>query len=286
MRASSLSHQHVIELLSRYFVPVYLAKDDSRDLQPSQSDREEVTRISRECRERKLDAGSVCVYLIRPSGEVLATLLVQKASKPENLIPLLQQIIKQEKVVARDPKTAKAVAFRSAVPLPPEGGVRLHVMTRFEGNRANYGLSEDWVALTADEVQSFLPQEGMKQGASWSIPEKVVEKLYRYFYPPGPNWDTRQSKVLKASLTATAGATTAQGTEIRLRGGVELTYPFAGVGTEGKVTAKLVGLARVQSPQRQLTAFTLVTEEALFVWNWEGKPQPEKMAIAVELEAR
>src|SRR5262249_25296762 len=120
----------------------------------------------------------------------------------------------------------------------------------------------------------------------WQVPEKVAEKLFRYFYPPGPNWDSRQSSVTKANLSATLAAMSVQGTEITLRGSVELSYPFAGAGTDGKVTAKLVGVVRYNPQKRQLLSLAMVAEEAQFVWMWQGKPQPEKMAIAVEMEQR
>jgi hypothetical protein len=77
---------------------------------------------------------------------------------------------------------------------------------------------------------------------------------------------------------------TAQGLEVTLRGTVELSYPFAGPGTNGKVNAKLVGLVRFNPQKKAITSLALVAEDAQFLWTWQGQPQPEKMAIAVELE--
>lgn len=287
MRASSLSNKQVIELLGKHFVPVFVAKDDSRELQPCKTDLEELARISRECRQRSLDAGTVCVYIVHPDGSMLATQMVQKASKPENLIPLLKDIIAKEKVEPRQSGSSfRAATLRKKVQPKTDDGVILHVYTRFDGNRANYGLSEDWVELTADEWAAFLPKEGSKTGASWPVPEKVAEKLFRTFFPPGPNWDARQGQVRKAALTATLTTGNAKSAELALRGQVELSYPFAGPDTDGKVTAKLVGVVRTDARRKALTTFALVSEDAQFVWQWQGKPQPERMAIAVELEAR
>lgn len=284
MRASSLSNKQVIELLTQYFIPVFVAKDDSRQVQPSKADLDEVLRISRECRDRNLPAGSVCAYIIHPDGSVLATQMVQQASKPENLVPLLKDIIAKEKLSPRDAKAARAAALRKPVQPKADGGLVLHVWTRFEGGRADYGLSEDWVELAPSEWAAFVPPTGKKPGASWPVPEEVAKKLFRTFFPPGPNWDIRQSHVLKAGLTATVLTVNANGMEIALRGAVELSYPFAGPGTDGQVTAKLVGIVRYDPRKNALSSLALVSEEAQYVWQWQGKPQPEKMAIAVEME--
>src|SRR5262245_54470783 len=155
MRASSLSNKQVIELLTTYFVPVFVAKDDSRQVEPSKADQEELLRISRECRQRSLESGSVCVYIVHPDGSVLTTQLVQKAAKPDNLIPLLKEVIAKEKVPPRDPKTVQAAELRKPVRPKTDGGLILHVWTRFEGGRADFGLSEDWVELAPPEWAAF-----------------------------------------------------------------------------------------------------------------------------------
>jgi hypothetical protein len=284
MRASSLSNKEVIELLSKHFVPVLVAKDESRDIKHTEADKAELLRISRECQKRKLTAGTVCVYIIHPDGAVLGTLLVQKASKPENLVPFLKEIVEKEKPPARDAEPVRASAARKPIEPKGDGTVRLHVITRFEGGRKNYGLSEDWIELTPEEWTAFLPASAAKPGTSWNVSEKVTEKLFRCFYPPGPNWDMRQSKVLKSELTATLSADSSKEAEVSLRGSVELSYPFAGKGTDGKVTAKLVGLVRGSPKEKTITSFTIVSEEAQHVWHWQEKPLAERMAIAVELE--
>src|SRR5262249_40527302 len=106
MRVSSLSNPQVIALLQQYFVPVYVGRDESRQIQPSPEDQRELRRVGDECRKCGLEAGSVCVYVIPPDGAMLATQVVQKASKPEQLVPSLQQIIEKERVQAR-PSEAK-----------------------------------------------------------------------------------------------------------------------------------------------------------------------------------
>ncbi len=284
MRASSLSDKQVIELLTKYFVPVFIARDDSRDLQPSKADQEEVLRISRECRVKKLEAGSVCAFVVHPDGSVLTAKLVQQASKPEVLIPLLKEIVAKENVTPRDQEAARPAPLRKPVRPKSDGGIVLHVWTRFEGDRARYGLSEDWLELVPADWEAFAPPAGAKPGDTWPVPDKVLEKVARYFYPPGPNWDVRQSKVTKAAVTATLATAGARGPEVSLRGTVELSYPFAGPGTDGVVTAPLVGVARFAAEGKKLTKLSLVSDEARFVWQWQGQPRPEKMAVAVELE--
>ena len=282
MRASSLSNKEVTELLSRYFVPVLSARDDSRNVQPSKEDQVELLRIARECQKNKLEAGSVCVYILRPDGSVAATQLVQKACKPDQLIPLLKSIVAKEKI---KPSQSKArAAARRPMDRKSTGGALLHIWTRFEGNRADYGTSEDWVELTAADCAALAPPADAKDGAAWTIPPSVVEKLARFFYPPGPNWDHRLGKVLKAELSATLAASTERHQELTLRGKAERTHPFAGAGTDGTVSTKLAGFARWDRQKKVFTALAIVSEDATYVWQWQGKPQVERMAIAVELE--
>ncbi|MGH7222018.1 MAG: hypothetical protein ACRELF_02190, partial [Gemmataceae bacterium] len=54
--------------------------------------------------------------------------------------------------------------------------------------------------------------------------------------------------------------------------------------TEGRVAARFVGVFREDRKKETLTSLMLVSEKADYVWYWQGKPQPRKMRIALELE--
>lgn len=287
MRASSLSNVRVIELVSRYFVPVWVSRDNYQLGTRPAAEWLELRRLDRETKQRGLKGGTVCVYVMAADGTVLATLPVHQAHDPKNLVPFLQQIIDKEKLAPRNPEAVQA----SAVPRKPvapktKGGVVLHVRTKNEGARKGYGVSEDWVQLTAEEWKALLPAKDAKAGATRKVPDKVADKLFQYFYPPGPNWKIKDSTIKERSLTATLISATDKEVRVGLRGSVTVSHPFGDKDTPGEVTAKVVGVLHYDPAKKTLTSFVMADMGANFVWRWRGRPQPEKIAITVELEPR
>ena len=133
MRVSSLSDERIIRRLSRYFVPAWVSRDH---YQLDSSDREEqafVAKIDADRRKKKLEGGAVCVYIVTPKGEVLATLPVQKACKPELLVPFLKKVIADEKLKPRRPADVKGTPALAKPGAKTEGGRLFVVRTRFNG---------------------------------------------------------------------------------------------------------------------------------------------------------
>jgi hypothetical protein len=284
MRVSSLSNAKVIDLISKYFVPVWYSRDNYQLSGRDPAEQAEVLRIDRLAQGK---GGNVCVFLLDPEGSLVGVQMVQLASKPENLIPFLQRVVEEKKLTPRDPAAvrASAAAARTAPKAKAKDSLMVHVWTRFEGNRADYGLSQDWVELSAAEAAAFIPPGGVRVGYAWKVPDAVADKLYRYFYPPGPNWSVQGSEVVDRSLTATVAAITAGETQINLRGTLKLSFSFANSkDTAGQVTATLAGVARHNHQRNALTALEMISEEGRYVWHYEGKPQPEKMVIAAQAD--
>ena len=50
------------------------------------------------------------------------------------------------------------------------------------------------------------------------------------------------------------------------------------------MTARLIGAARYDPAKRVFTSFALASETAEYAWSWEGKPQRQKVLMAVELQ--
>jgi len=284
MRVSSLSNERVIELVSQYFVPVWVSRDSYQLAPRPKEEKAELTRVDRERQKRGLEGGSVCVYILTPDGSLKATLPVQKASRPANLIPFLEKLVEAEGYPSRRAEAVRAsTAPKRTTRQPKKDGLVLHVLTRYTEHRTNYGVSQDWAELTAEEWKAFVPAADVRAGASWQVPGKVADKLFRYFYPPGPDWRAADSTILSRSLTATAVTISDREGKVALRGTLELSHPF-GVGTQGRVRAKLAGVLTYDPGRRAITSFLMASEEAEFAWAAKGKPHPEKMAIAVELE--
>ena len=284
MRVSSLSDERVIRPISRYFVPVWVSRDNYQ-LDPRNKDEQvELERIDAERHKRGLEGGTVCVFVLDSGGEVLATQRVQLAYKPENLVPFLEKIIADKKLTPRDAEAIRASAVRpSAVKPKTEDGLLVHVWTRCDQAGTNRGVSHDRVELTAAEWKAFVPAADARAGNTWILPEAVAHKLFRYCYPPGPIWRVKDCKVLKGTLKATLASESAGEARIKLEGEMELAFPNTGKPTDGRITARLVGMAHADMGKQTLTSLALVSEQADYVWYWQGKPQPIKMRIALQL---
>jgi hypothetical protein len=273
----------VIALVSRYFVPAWLSRDNYQLGERAEAEREEVLRIDRDRHRRGIPGGSVCLYIVAPDGAVTASLPVQQAHKTENMLPFLERIVAQEKLRPRSPETARALAAPPRPPARPktEGGLVLHLYTRVEVKESNRGVSQDWVELTTAEWASLVPAG--KAGPQ-DVPREVAEKLYRHMYPPGPVWDAKNCEVLRARLTATPLPPAGGEQRFRLNGSLELIFPAKQKPADGRVTAELAGEVSYDPARRVITGLALASEEAKHVWYWKGKPQPVTMQIGVEVE--
>ncbi len=283
MRASSLSHPTVRALISKYFLPVWLSRDQYQLAPRAKADHQELLRIDRYTREHKMPGGSVCVFLVAPNGNVLGSLRVHEATKADKLLSLLEEVIQREKLTPRSAEAIKATAspMHTGIQNPEREGLLLHVMTRLEERRAHYGVSEDWVELSASEWRHFLPGPRTGLGDSWKVPDEVARKIVQYFYPPSPNWKAQATTVRNCTLKATLYNRPRDEGVVHLAGVVELSHPF-GRDSPGVVKASVVGVIRYRLTDDTITSFQMASTEANYAWLWRGKPQPERMSIAVE----
>jgi hypothetical protein len=286
MRVSSLSNEKVINLLSKYFIPVWLSRDHYQLAAPSDSEKDELLRIDRDRAKRKLEGGTVSVFVLAPDGAVSASMSVQRAYKPENLVPFLQKIVDDQHLEARSPKAIKETTAASRPPSRPktEGGVMMHVWVRDENMKENRGVSQDWVEWTNAEWKALAPAAGAKVGSTLALPRDAADKLYRRLYPPGPRWDARDAELANGKLTATVISAKDGEVRLKLEGEADVIFPATGHPTDGRIKAKLVGAARYDMAKQAFTSFVLTSEQAEYVWYWENKPQPRKLLMAVEME--
>src|SRR5438874_8913654 len=130
MRVSSLSNERVIDLVSAYFVPVWVSRDNYQLASRPKEEKAELIRVDRERSARHLDGGAVCVYILASDGTLKTTLKVQKASKPEILIPFLEKLVEADHLPRRQPEALRASAAPKRAPRRPEkDALSLHVLT-------------------------------------------------------------------------------------------------------------------------------------------------------------
>ena len=235
---------------------------------------------------RRLDSGTVCVVVLAPDGGVSATLSLHKAADPKILAPFLQKIVDDGKL---SPRGAETIRATTAAPRPiteprTEGGMTLHVLTRFADMKPNRGVSQDWFEWTADEWRPFAPAKDAAVGAVQTVPKETAEKLFRRLYPPAATWDPRKCKIVGSALTSTVVGV--EGGEIRLKleGEAEMRIPVGDDPVGGKITVHLAGAARYDTAKKAFTSFALASDRAEFVRTWKGTPLPQKMLVGVEME--
>jgi hypothetical protein len=288
MRVSSLSDERIIGLVQRYFVPVWISRDRYQLGPADRAEQEALAQVDRSRKSQGLIGGAVCVYLLRTDGSVGATMPVQQAIYPDKLLALLQAFVARERVQPRDPADIEAgKAALPAVPRPrTEGGRLLNVWTRFDDRGTNRGLSSDRVELTAAEWKAFVPEGNAEAGSSWQLPAAVVDKVLQYAYPPLPHWKASESKIVNRSLTATVVSVDARETVVRIEGQLEMLYPYTGKPRDGRVTARLAGVVRVDPARQTINTLALASEEAEYVRYWNDERKPSTMRIAVEMQPR
>jgi hypothetical protein len=279
MRVSSLSDSRVIPLVSKYFVPVFFSRDRYQQDKVSPEEAKFIARIDSSRRAKKLEGGAVCVYLATASGDVFATLPVQKASKPDLLAAFLKKTIDDKQVKPMKPSKG---AERPAAKAKSVSGRLFAVRTRFDAGE-NRGTSSETVELTKDEWLGFIPPETAKAGRTWKVPREVVEKLLRQAYPPLPHWNAKLAKMDSCQLMATVKSNKDGDVTVRLEGSFDLIFPHKGEPTDGRVKAKLVGVVRCDAKEQTLASVELASDGATYVSYWQNKAQTKATSIAVEL---
>jgi hypothetical protein len=286
MRVSSLSDERVQRLLKQYYVSVWGSSDDYQCGKLPAAERAAVDNVHRQRREKGLEGGAVCVYLLDKDGDLGATLIVQKASKPDQFVPLLQKFLEGKKVEPRDAEGAKA-AYRAvaAVRDRSKDGLLLHVWARQDDAGANRGVSQDWVDLAASEWAKLRPADDAREGTTWQVPDNVADRVFQQFYPPGPFWTVKEVKMVARSLSARVAGVDGDAVKVRLEGTFELTYPAEWRPVHGRVKGSVVGYLTYDRGKKAITDFRLTTTEGEYTWSYQGKPQrPTHVRVAVERE--
>jgi hypothetical protein len=280
MRASSLSQPRVIEILSRYFIPIWMPSDEAGLSARGKTEAEEHARVQRLARERGLQTGMVYVYLLDAQGTPTDTMVVSRAAKPENLLPLLEKVVNRAPLQPRS--TPLVVRPRTPATQTKSDKLRLHIRTQQLGSNAHLGPTDDWVELTPAETAKFLPPSEARVGSTWSVPREVADKIYSNCFPIVPHYQVSDSKIAQASLTATVTEIGPATTQIRLRGSLKMKHDPAGKESDGWVTATLLGFVEVDAGRRTASNLQLVSEEANLIWHWKGEPIPARFQIAVQ----
>jgi hypothetical protein len=276
MRASSFSDERVIRLVSSYFVPVHVSRDNYQSEAPNLATQAELNRIDTERKAKKFEGGAVAVYILDPDGSVTATIPVQQAYYPDKFVAFLEQQVKDRKL---EPRRAEDVRKTTAEAPPPRrpatpDGLLLTVFTRAEDNKIKGSTSVDVLDLPANEWRTVTPSGDAKPGATWAVPDHIADRLLILCYPPGPRWSTKENKITARSLNAALVSVEGDECLVRLSAKVEMMHPFKGKPDDDRVAVRLVGYVRYDRAKKKITEFNIASDEAIFQRYYQSNPLP------------
>jgi hypothetical protein len=283
MRASSFSNPQVVSTISEYFVPVWTSNDDYGGEKKPAAESEDILNVRRQAASKGLVAGNVNVYILNPEGGVVETMGVSKAMEAQNLLPFLKKLVEEKQLKPRDSKSvAAARAGSKPVDAKVAGSLLVNVATRYlPPGEVEQGVTEDWLTLSPEELKGFMPPADAAVGHTWEIPKEVVEKLFRYGYPPVCNYDQKASKLSKANLKATILAKESKVTLIGLMGQLDMDHSRDG-NIDGRVTAWLSGVARYDPAAKAVSSMQIASEKAEYIWHWDKRASNNRFAIIME----
>jgi hypothetical protein len=285
MRASSFSDERVIRLVSGYFVPVSVSRDNYLMPAADAATTRELQRIDAERRSKHFEGGIVAVYILDSKGTVRATMPVQQAYYPDRFVAFLEKVIAD--LEAR-PRREEDVRQTTAPPAPlqrPTSGdsLALTVWTRAAG-KTKGDTSIDYLDLKPDEWRSFVPAGDAEVGVKWSIAEATADRLFLLCYPPGPHWKTEGNKIAERTMAATLVGVEGNEGVVRLSGKVTMFHPFTGKPDDPYVVVSVVGYVRYDRKSKAITAFNLTSVEAATLRTWQGAKLPrEPFVVGVGL---
>jgi hypothetical protein len=303
MRASSLSDETVIRLMTRYFVPVLFSLDDYGGEKKPKSEADDFERVRQDAGKQGFARGTVTVYILSPEGNVLQTMDVARAMDPNHLVPMLTRTVARSGERSGEPGVQ--AGGRAGVRQSTQGsmqaerpkvrtrdGLLLHVWTHDLGHDSRLGLAEDWFELTPDQWSRLVPPTAVIPGTSWVISDRLTNLILRHFFPPIKNYDASASEILNSSVRAAVVAVSPKQIEVTLRGSLEMNHPLRagekpsprGQATNGRVTARIRGVVVYDRSRNRVSILQIVSDNGQFIWHWQGSPVVTHFQAAVENE--
>lgn len=269
-----LSNPQVISLLNRYFVPVYIANEDYRDAgKVPVEERRELRRIHKEGYSKNLSVGTVHAYVLSPAGDLMDSLHVAQAAKPENMKTMLQRTVQKLGTKAGEP-IVKPTSERGKPQTPP-GSILLHITTRYlerrgedyvlvEGNTGNWSdlPGEDWIWLSPVQQAQWLNQATIQKGGSWEMNRNITALLVNRFYPPTENNDLSKNRITDLSFRATVIEWKNGFARARIEGSFAVKHPFYHQDDPNVASGSVIGYLDFDPGKQSIRSLRLVTDHA------------------------
>lgn len=264
----------MIQTLNRYYVPVYISNEDyyGDGAIVSKEEQQAHQRIYHEALQEKRAAGSVCVYLVSPEGDGMASLIVSDACQPGRLLKLLEETTATLGTLPGEPLVKPAP--QSQPPQTRPGDLLLHLVSRYDyrGSWAEFP-AENWLVLSEQETRAFVPPAAAV-GTAWNVDANVSARLLTLFFPQtevcnferltekdGPYQHELEEHRLQARVLAVDGPRVS----IRLDGRLRLKHSFyPNRPDDNRAAASVAGYVQYDRQQKRITTLRLVTMQGKY----------------------
>jgi len=165
-------------------VPVYASNQliEPQQTEPAHA-RSEVRRIYADFLNRKLGAGDVHVYILRPDGSSMAGLDLIPAMNPGQLERFLTSIVHQLGTTPGAPLVQPRPQSIPPASKPDDLVTHLVAQSFVPHGSWHQFPAENWIVLTREEWVQLLPSKVPQKGDSWQLPPALTRKLLARFYP-------------------------------------------------------------------------------------------------------
>jgi hypothetical protein len=229
-------------------------------------------RIWADFQSKKMDTGTVRIYILDPDGAAIGTPAVIGRPQPQagdTLRAFLEQIVSQLHIQPGPP-----VVKPHPQSLPPRADPSSMVFY-LVARGSNTGSwrefpAENWIVLDHTESNALLPPLGAKLNTSWEAPPEVANKLLSWFYPQTEDTSrSNRSRILREVLRMTVVTLEGGMARARIEGSLRMVHSFYPGRDSGEaVEAKLLGFMDFSPGERRIQRLRLVTEKATYNDEW------------------
>jgi RNA polymerase sigma factor (sigma-70 family) len=281
MRASALGNDRTIDLLNRFFVPVYISNDDYAKTGAAPAEEKAAFRsVHQEAAKAGLFSGVNSVYILDADGRPIDSQGGCHAADAPTCINMLQWhvfhlglrpggTIVPPTPQSHPPQTGPddLVLHLTARYLKDDGGALVPFKARL-GMANTYGWhaypAENWIVLAPEERVKLLPTEPAPVGFSWMLDKTVTDRILTHCYPQTEDNDLSRNRIDVGSIRATIVRVDGDWVRAQLDGSLRMKHSFYGKEDNRFVDATLLGHLDYEPNGQCIRALRLYTPRATY----------------------